>query len=205
MKKICLFLAIIMLALPFAGCSAKNVDLYKEGLSVASIMHEMVNSEEYADMMGVPNLLEDVTERVKELDFSKPESVYKLSLPTSEELVKNMGIADTYGWDNIPDTLKTQIENRVGFSTVANMINSTMGQEYIAFCSLYSAVVKNEAISAKEPVTYLYVFNAGIGVAVTFTDGLAQGTFLFEKDLFATDELEQTFAPFGIGFAEIKA
>ena len=205
MKKICLSLAIIMLALPFAGCSAKKADLYKEGISVTTVMQEMVNSEEYADMMGVPNLLEDVTEKVKELDFSKPEYVYELSIPSAEELVKNMGIADTYGWDNIPETIKTQIKNRVGFATVANMINSIQGSECVAFCSLYSAVIKDDTISVKEPVTYLYVFDASIAVAVTFTNGSAQGNFIFSKDLYATTELEYIFDPFGISFAEIKA
>ncbi len=198
-------MVLILMSLSFVGCSSgKSDDLYTKGLEVTNIMEEMVDSENYANIIGVPNMGDEKKAQVAQVDLSDPVAVYELSLPNIDELIVKLGFEDYPDWIKLTPSLKEQIENKMGFATFANMINSAQGSETIAFCSIYTAIIKDKSIACEKPVTYLYVFDIGTAVAVTFSDGAAQGNFLFADDFYSTEALDELFKLFGVGYKIIK-
>lgn len=205
MKKLCLVMAFALFTLVFAGCeSGKSEDLYAKGLEITQLMKEMVDSESYMEIMGAPNMIEDRGSEMSELELSDPVAVYEISLPDIDEFVIKSGFADLSDWNKLSPALKNQLKNRMGFATVANLINASYGSDAIAFCSLYNAIIRNDSSFGEEPVTYLYVFDTDTAVAVTFSGYSAQGIFLFAEDLYSTDGLDEIFEPFGIEYKNIK-
>ncbi len=205
MKKIVSAVAVLSLILCFVGCSSgKSADLYTKGLEVSTLMEEMLGNESYMNIMGAPNMVEEKVSQVSKIELSEPVDVYELSLPDASELALKSGFVDLSDWSKLSPSLKEQLENRIGFQMVANLINASQGSDTIAFCSLYTAIIRDDGILCKKPVTYLYVFDIDTAVAVTFSGYLAQGNFLFADDLYSTESLDELFKPFGIGFKSIK-
>ena len=204
-KAIITAVAVLQILICFAGCSSgENAGLYQKGLEVSKIMEEMVDSESYANIMGAPNMLEEKRSQAAQVELSEPVCTYELILPDKDELVVKSGMADISDWAKLSRPLKEQIGNRVSFQTFASIINASMGSETLAFCSLYTAIIKDESIKCSSPVTYLYVFDIDTAVAVTFGDGSATGCFLFAKDMYSTKGLDELFEPVGIEYKNIK-
>ena len=205
MKKICFILAIFVVFTMFLpACASKTADLYDKGLEVVSVMEEMLNSREYGEIMGAPDLFKDLIVSVAETDFSYPAVVYKLSLPSTEVLIKKAGLADASLYSKLSDDLKEQIENRMNFATVASVINGTQGNEKLAFASLFSAIVNDKSIECEKPITYLYIYENGICVGVSFKNGTAQGNFVFLDDFSPETYMGDIFGSIGIEYSVIK-
>ena len=189
MKKFALIFLSLCFLLQFTACGeivkneVSSKELYTIGTDLISVMNEMIQSEDYADIIGA-NDVEALIETVDTNDYASPVAVYCVSLPDITELFEITGNDDMNQWNNLSGNLQRQIENRVSFSTIVNIINSQQGSQKITFSSLYTAFDKNENIKVDETTIYLYVFEEGTPIVITFSeDGGVSGQFVFLEDI----------------------
>lgn len=189
MKKIALLFVLICLVLNISACEksvrkdSQDVDLYHAGLDMISIMEEMIQSEEYADIIGADGV-EELLELVDTNDYDYPTAVYSISMPEIHDLIKILDFSVADQWNGLSDNLKGQIEKKITFSTIVSMINAQQGSQRIAFSSVYTATDKNENIKVDDTIIYLYVFKEGTPIAITFSkSGSVVGQFVFLEDI----------------------
>lgn len=173
-------------------------ELYELGTEVVGTMKKLIKSDEYGEIFGVASVLE-TAKTVDLSDYDDPEAVYAVTLPSIDELYEAIGASDE-DWDDLSDTVKEQLEARLGFSNIATMLNNRMGTSAIAASSIYIAMVKDENLRLEEPVTYVYVYES-VAVAVTFGKyETAQGQLIFVED---TDDVEDMLEDFGCDVTEL--
>ncbi|MBR4868298.1 MAG: hypothetical protein IKU10_03995, partial [Clostridia bacterium] len=185
-----LFFSVVCIVLSLSACGtsvkkdSQDIDLYHTGLDMISIMEEMIQSEEYADIIGA-NDVEELLAAVDTNDYDSPIAVYSISMPEITDLLKIAADEDGEQWNRLSDNLKKQIEDRLSFSTIVNMINDQQGgAKIISFSSIYTAFDKNKNIKVDDTTVYLYVFAEGTPIAITFSEsGGVNGQFVFLEDI----------------------
>ena len=108
------------------------------------------------------------------------------------------------------DTLKEYVTSRAQ-ATVATQINAAGGASMIAASSVCTAGKTFVNKELKENTVYLYTFESGTPVMVSFLVGedgavSASGSFIFNED-FKTDteeDMEQFFSEFGVEVERIE-
>ena len=199
MKKTVLFFLLFALVFQFTACggAAKKQTgeqaLYEIGLDLISVMDEMLRSEEYAQIIGASGW-ESLAETVNTNDYDTPSAVYSISLPDLTDLLRAVGVYDSELWEDLSGRLKEQIENKVSFSTIVSLINSRQGVQETAFSSVYTAIRHDKEIKVGKAVTYLYVFEEGTPIAVTFSKtGGVTGQFVFMEETGSLSEMRSVF------------
>lgn len=209
MKKIALLFSLIYLMLTLSGCGtfvkkdSQNIDLYHAGLDMISTMEEMIQSEEYADIMGFIGE-DELLEMVDTNDYDSPIAVYCISMPEITDLLKIADDFVTDQWNRLSDNLKEQIEKRLSFSTIVSMINTHKGSKILAFSSCYIAFGENENIKVDDTKIYLYVFEEGIPIAITFSEsGSIIAQFVFLEDIDTLSNARDAFEEYGCSVIKI--
>lgn len=200
MKKAVVFLLAVMLL--FTACGTENSgyssdkELYEFGHKIVLLMEEMIESDEYAQLMSANvDYVVEVREMVGTVDYSSPKAVYRIVVPKIERLTDLLLGSDKTLWNNLSDNLKKQVENKVTASVISSIIVATeKGYEYVAFSSMYTASDMNESIKLEEPTVFMYVFEDDVSILVSFTRyGGANGRFAFYEGV---DTLEGAKAIF---------
>lgn len=209
MKRIALFFSLICLILSLSACGlfakkdSKDTVLYHAGLDLICVMEEMIQSEEYAEILGV-NGVEELLEIVDRNDYDYPIAVYSISMPKTVDFLKITANYSEDQWNSLSDILKRQIENRVSFSAIVSMINGQQGAKKLAVGSLYTAFDKYEKIKVDDTTVYLYVFEEGIPIAITFTEsGGVNGQFVFLEDIATLSNVRAVFEDYGCSVAKV--
>lgn len=208
MKLLRSVLVICCVAMLLAGCKADDSGtrnagtdekLCSAGRELALIMEEMIQSEVYTRLYANGGGgIDDIRSEVNTNDYDSPTAIYKITLPETEGLLTRMNPSSALLWGSLSDNLKKQIENRMNFSMVASAVNGAKGSSYLAFSSMYIATGVNESVAVETPVTYLYVFEKGAPIAVSFTErGGVQGQFLFMDDTETLSGVRNFFRSFG--------
>ena len=199
MKRTTLLFSLIYLALILSGCGtsekkeSQDIDLYHAGLDIISTMEEMIQSEEYSDIIGT-NDVEELLKTVDTNDYDSPIAVYSISMPEITDLLRITDDYDADQWNRLSDNLKEQIERKLSFSTIVSMINAQQGAQKIAFSSVYIAFDEDENIKVDDTTIYLYVFEKGIPIAITFSEsGSINGQFVFLEDIDTLSNARATF------------
>ena len=194
MKKItAITLCMVMILAVLTGCAAKvETSLYEQGLSLIAIMEEMGKSDLYHATMTSSDTVIGKLEAIRRGDFSEPDAVYTIAL--NEDYIAMMS-----DWEEMNTKL---------IGAFATQINALAGAETLAASAVCAAGKTFVAESCKENMLYLYVFEEGVPVAVTFVPGeggavSASGTFILYDGVDFSDEnaLRDFFAGMG---AEIK-
>lgn len=174
-------------------CASKR-ELYTMGMDLIGTMEEMVESEEYAQLLGTAGM-HTAIEQVSDCDLDAPLAVYEITPPEPEKLIKQMADNDFQEvWEDMSPALQEQVKNRFSFSTLVTAHNGRMGSSYMAFCATYTASQKMPQLTVDEAKVFVYVFEDGINVVVTFGEtGYANGQFLFLEGLDDPDDAEDTF------------
>lgn len=174
-------------------------DLYNIGLEITKIMNDMVRSEEYASFLNGDRNFPDVIDVVNTNDYDSPTSVYSIEMSNSKDLLLEKLLTDEEkaAWNNLPNNLRKQFENKISFSSIISVINGQNGSQKIHFSSSYIAFEKFESLNIKEKMIYLYVFEKGTPIVVTFSEsGYAQGQFLFLNTDNNLSEIRNAFEPY---------
>ena len=181
MKKLfVLVMALILLLVSSAAC-AEEPDYYRIGLEATALLDEIVNSDVYLSLTLVMNdRLEAVRDTVNTHDYDAPVAVYEIRLDDVRGFVENN--LDPEGkaqWDSLSDRLQEQALLRVGVQMFLSPLNSRMGSEYIAFASAANAILRKEELTGEKAVYYLYIFEKGTPVLVSFGYHRASAYFVF--------------------------
>ncbi len=184
MKKWTAILTMLLLLGSLFSCSpeASEAELFSCGIEVAETMKILLASDAYAELYGTTGT-EDVKAFIASMDLSdldKPAYVYAISAPDPEKMYEAY-YGDGVAWDSMDDELQQQIAYRMGISSVITMMNARYaGQSAVVVASVYTATVAFDDLALEEQTTYLYVYESGIAVAVTFNEhGTAYGQFIF--------------------------
>ena len=197
-----LMLALILLLSLCACGGAKGKSLKEQGLEVAALMEEMVNSEAYIQYhTGAPALLE-IAADIAEGDYSQPAAIYSLTPPEDAAGIWDESLQELEG---LSDTLKESVLQKTLGSALINRINAMSGAETLALTAVCTAGKTFVCESAEGDVTYLYVYEDGCPIAVSFSEGenkaySASGTFLVNDrfDASSQESIANFFAEYGI-------
>ncbi len=214
----CLLLAVISLTLISCGVGegnkgAQEANLYESGIETALVMEEMAESENFKTLLGAPEY--DFTNMLAE-DYKVPVSVYSITTPTYEQYFHLLETAKegeagpfTETWNSLSDELKEQIKKRFSFSTITNLILSNYaGISQLSVSSVYRAYLRFDG-SIEEEISYLYVYETGAPIIVTFTPACcdvysATGQFLFDVDCSSLDKVRDIFELYNCEVKKIK-
>ena len=227
MKKVFLLLTVLVLALALmlSSCSCtggkKDENAQKEqtkqteqneqneeknektledfGAKIVSLMNDMITSESYANLYGLPSEYDATVEKLRGADYSSPSAIYRVSIP--EESLTAAGI----DLEKFSGDLKAYLENTL-YTSFVSQINSKMGGiSSVVVSSAYTASLSFAYDGLKTPEVYLYAFENGAPFIVVYKPGdsgaiVAIGSFLI-VDGFKTDSAEQiaeSFDSYGI-------
>lgn len=173
-----LLASIVMLTSVACGESTECIDI---GLEAAGILSEMVQSKEYVSIF-LPNVKaqELLDSMFNTGDYDAPVAVYRLKLTDPRELIKIQLPEAQRKWiDSLSPVLQEQFYARIqGINTMSSMINATGGAEVLALTGILQVQLKNSVLEYEEPEYYLFVFEKGVPVVVTYGWHQASGTFL---------------------------
>lgn len=176
--------------------NAKTNSLYDHGLEVIQLMIEIVQTEEYVDMLAGSSEIKSIVQDIGTGDYAKPRAVYAISV-TGEDLASMMNIDSL---DNASEGLQMFLAQRLRGSLMTQ-INGMSGVASLAAASVCSVGKTFVDENATEDFIYLYVYDNAVPVAVTFTIGeghavSANGVFVMFDGLpcGSAEEIEAFFS-----------
>ena len=197
--------ALLALALILSLCAcggAKEKSLKEQGLEVAALMEEMVNSEAYIQYHTGSPALAEIAAGIAEGDYSAPAAVYSLTPP---EDAAGVWDASLHGLDGLSAALKDVILRKTLGPALIQQINAMSGAETLALSAVCTAGKTFVCREAAGDVIYLYVYESGFPIAVSFSEGedksfSASGTFLLSEqfDASSQESIASFFAEYGM-------
>lgn len=188
-----------------ANSSTSNKSLNQHGMDVISLMDEMLRSDEYLSMMTSATEFQEIVEEMRNGDYAEPENVYKISIP--EDTLGTMMAAlgeDTGVLDGMSDTLYDTLNKKVTAGMI-NQINAQSGVTYLALTSIFTAGKTFVSDELEQDFVYLYAFENGYPIFVTFTMGeggavTASGSFFMNKEMSfeSVDDVESLLEQVGL-------
>ncbi|MBQ7913233.1 MAG: hypothetical protein IJ308_05805 [Clostridia bacterium] len=220
MKKIilkisCFILAVFSIILISCGKGEeqKEAELYESGVETALVMEEMAKSEEFKTLLNATEY--DFSNALAE-DYNAPVSVYSISTPTFEQWFQIIETArgeyeGTFAgtWSSLSDELKEQVKKRFNFSTIVNLVLSDRVEvSELSVSSVYRAYLHFDG-SLEEEISYLYAYETGASIIVTFSPikggGFsATGQFLLEMDCSSLAKVRDIFESYNCEVNKIK-
>ena len=203
-KLFTVLLACILLLTLLTSCNGKPKSLTECGEDVISLMAEMLESEEYKSLYNLPAAYDDQINMLREGNYSKSIAVYELLISEEELLDK------TINKDELSKELYEYICSSA-YVSFASRINQTSGSEAMVVSSVFTAqkTYANKNIDSSK--IYLYVFEKGCPVAVTFvSDGgdalRAVGHFIMNDEFIVEDEnsIKESCEDLGINDITVK-
>ena len=199
------FVFVLLTALVLSACGdggkqeAPQKSLYEQGLSIISLMEEMVKSDAYIEMYSQNQELIEMAAKAGDGDYTEPKAVYKITV--SKNLMQMLAQGGTL--TELSPTLREYVDRRMR-GMIATQLNQSAGAQALAASSI-CMVQKTFANDTLDEVgiSYLYTYENGFPIVVTFTPGedntvSASGSFIFSEDLSKAtqEEMEQLFALF---------
>ena len=146
---------------------AKTNALYAQGLEVIQIMTEMIQTQEYVDIItGGNNDIRSIAQNISTGDFSNPKAVYAISV----DVDNFFALTELNSLNNASDGLKSFFKQRV-LGSLMTQVNSMTGTANLATASVFTAGKTFVDENATENVIYLYTYENAVPVAVTFIVG----------------------------------
>lgn len=182
-----------------SGSMFVHNSLYDQGLSIITLMSEMVKSPEYGKMYSQNETLIAQLETAGQGDYTKPKAVYQVTV--SEDLIKTM--TQFMLMDELSPALKEYVYQRMR-GMLATQLNQDGGAEALAASSITMAQKTFVCDTLDQTGTsYLYTYETGFPILISFTPGedhtvLASGSFIFSKNFAQAteEELEKLFMLF---------
>ena len=183
-RKILRTLSVLLLAgimMLWSAAGAENPDCIGIGLEAAGILSEMVQSRDYLNLFLTS---EEALERLDSMfntgDYAAPVAVYRLQPSDPREWIRTqLPESQLEQFDSLSPVLQEQVYARMqGVNMMSGMINAARGVEVIAVTSAVQALVKNPGLEFEEQEYYLFIFEKGVPVLVTYSWHQAVGSFL---------------------------
>ena len=193
----------LVLLLILAGCgNTGETSLYDRGLEVVDLMVQAVSSEEYMAALSASEALNEHIVQVAAGNYAAPKAAYAISFP--ENALADMMTPTTL--DGMPAELAEMLNHRMT-AAMMSQVNAMAGVEALAASSLCTVGKTFVSSQLEADLIYLYVYDDGCPVAVTFTGGedhtvSASGVFMMLEE-FPTENAEQ-IAEFFDGFVQVE-
>lgn len=179
----------VFLLIMLAGCEKKQADtesiLYDNGLAIAEKMGEMTQSDTYISLYGSSDELNEMIKKAADGEYTEPAAVCRITL--NDDVIELVLGELESGYDGLSENLKNEIEKRCAGALVS-LVNGYSGAAAVAAASVIRADDCFVCEGVKENLIYMYVFEKGFPVLVTFIPGkddavYASGSFLMNDKL----------------------
>ena len=162
MKKSALIF-ICIFALLFGGCAKRQNTPLGRGLELIGDMEVLINDEDLAARYNVyGERYESEIQKLRDVNFSKPKAVYKVTFDDRELL-------DAANGEKVSDEVAEVYESRVA-STLGSYLNSQGSMESIIIASMVTTSSVFDCKKVEENMVYFYVYK-DVVIAVGFVDG----------------------------------
>lgn len=183
-KNIQLILTVLFAIILLSACKKAETDagqvFYDNGIEIVEKMAEMVNNEEYISYYTYSSQLKELVNKIAEGNYDLPKNVYKITLLPG--FFQEM--ADSYDMniDGISESLQEDLEKKM-ISSIGSFVNGISGTEAVAVSSIVSAGGCFVCDGVTEHLIYIYIFEGGYPVFVSFNPGKdgavsASGSFI---------------------------
>jgi len=183
MKK-SLFILICILAILLGGCVKRQNTPLGHGLELIDAMEVLIDGDEAMEVYNFsPEGYKSEIDALREIDFSKPKIVFKVTCDTRKLLEEQIG-------QEVSDEFFEIYANKSMASLVSG-INSKEGTTSVILSSIFNVGKIFECKAIEEDMVYFYAYD-GVIVAVCFYDGeddacSATATVVLNKKLDASD------------------
>ena len=198
-KLLTVFLCMALLIGVLSSCTEKSDMLKKCGEDVISIMVEMIDNEDYREIYDLSEEYDEEISKLCEGDYSHIEQVYELIIPVEQLMNKSLDE------DDVSEDLYQYVCSSA-LTSFASRINQASGVKAMAVASMFSTQKSFASKKMDESTVYLYVFEDGYPIAVTFADGgedafRAIGYFILNEEFDTDDEdsIRKSCKDLGIG------
>lgn len=198
-KLLTVFLCMALLTGVLSSCTEKSDMLKKCGEDVISIMVEMIDNEEYREIYDLSEEYDEEISKLCEGDYSHIEQVYELIIPV-EQLMN-----ESLDEDDVSEDLYQYVCSSA-LTSFASRVNQASGVKSMIVSSTFSAQKSFASKKMDESTVYLYVFEDGYPIAVTFVDSgedafRAIGYFILNEEFDTDDEdsIRKSCKDLGIG------
>lgn len=215
MKKVWLIILSCLMVFVFPACK-KDVNLYNEGIEVATTMEKMVKSDDY---FGLTVSLDNDFQQIREEklianDYDTPIKVYSISIPNKDTYLRETGVLETEEWANLSSELREQVKNTLTdefiFNTILNSLIS-YNNSYKEKVTIFNLLVYRKAIqdsSLKSSIMYLYIFETGNPIIVLFSASNnkidVEGHFILSDELNSLSSIRGMFEEYGCEVNVVK-
>lgn len=182
-QAVSVILIVVTVIMMTAAGAAEEPDFYGIGLEVARVLDEMTQSRDFLGLFFQDNILNAIETHLNSGDYSTPSAVYRLKLPDPLEWLLIQVPESSKIFTSLSPVLKEQLLVRMrGVAMMANMYNAGKGSEIYAATSLLQAVLDKPGLEVEEPEYYLFIFDKGVPVLVSYGWHQAKGQFLLLDD-----------------------
>ena len=183
-KIFAVLLACVLLMTLFTSCNVGSKSLTLCGEDVISLMSEMIENDYYISLYSSPNTYKEQINSLRQGDYSKSSAVYEIKVSENELM------GGTVNKEEMSDELYQHLCS-MAYTSFATRVNQASGIEAIAVASIFTAQKIYANNEADANTIYLFVFEKGRPIAVTFVtnnDGAlrAVGHFIM-NDAFNTE------------------
>lgn len=209
MKKIFVLVLTFLLVVTMTACGKGSKSNHEEalldlGIEVTKTMQEMVYAEEYISIYA-SNAFADEIVQFQAADYDSPIAVYSVEGPSTKEILLKLGSGNIDAYDKLSDNLKEQLDHRASFTSVISSINAQKGTDVMALCSLLTATKYDRDVELDKSITYVYIFEEGVPIAVTFTEsGYANGQFFMLGNNTSYEDISKVFNNYSCRVNKVK-
>lgn len=185
-----------------------QMSLYEHGLDIIELMVEVSRSEEYVELFGGPNEIQEELLEIGEGDYEEPKEVYAVE-GTADSIMKLAELEDAVNLESLSVGLEKNLENRVAGAVVTqlNALEGTRAIVATSICTISETFVEE---GLDENVIYIYIYKDAVPAAVTFIKGedgsvLATGNFImYEEFIEDSEALVDYLEDFGMDVEEVE-
>ena len=173
---------LICIAAASGICFAEEVpDYYSIGLDVTATLNEMLQDQDYLELFYTSDSVLSLAQtELNTGDYDSPTAVYRLTLKEPQEwILQILPESDLEKLNAMSPALQEQLWNRMrGTGYMANIINSKKGTEILALTSVIQVLLNKPELETEEAEYFLFVFEKGLPVLVTYGHHQASGIIL---------------------------
>lgn len=186
---------------------APEKSLYQQGQELVAEMVEMAGTPEYLSFYtGDQEVMEILTKAVEGKDYASPKVVYSIRVPESA-MESILGMMDMQELEGLPESLRRRMYTQF-FRGLPNQVNAMGGANILAATSICTATKTFVDPAVTENLIYLYTYENGVPVVVTFLPGeggaVSASGMLILHDSFGAYSLEELVELLGRMGAEVE-
>ncbi len=157
----------ILLMTMFTSCNKTPKSIVEYGEDVISLMAEMVDNENYGSIYNLSTAYDKTISDLRNGNYSKSSAVYELSI-SEDELFEP--IHTNINKEAFSEDLYKHVCSSA-YISFASRINQKAGVEAMSVSTVFSAQKSFVNKEIDENKVYLYVFEKGCPVLITFVEG----------------------------------